>query len=730
MPAGVEVIEERSSKPAWWVAFWQTVIRYEPDKVTPWLAFRNALGITLPLIFGVATGSLPSSVIVCTGALNVCFSDNDDSYAHRARRMFSSCVLVAIAVFVGGMSGHHNWSAVLVAAGWAFAAGMMVSISAVAADLGVISLVTLVVFQASPVPWDFAAYSALLAFGGGLLQTMLSLALWPVRRYEPERRVLGELYLELSRAAKSSIQSSAAPPASGQITLAQNSLAALNRDHSVEAERYRLLLSQAERIRLSLLALAKLRSRMKREDEGRDEAAILDQCFPIYSRLLASIGNWLLTGESAKSSAECLKELNNLTTAMGESDGEAASTVAAMILDARHQMEALAGQLRSAVDLAAYTTPTGVEAFKQREARQPWGLRLQGTLATLRANLTLRSAACRHAVRLAVCIGIGDLLARGVDWRRSYWLPMTIAIVLKPDFTATFSRGVLRLAGTFAGLVLATGLFHLLPSAIAPEVGLIGVLAFAMRCFGPANYGIFVTALTAMVVLLLAATGVEPGDVIAPRGLNTLVGGMIALVAYWVWPTWERTQVSEMMARMLDAYRDYFQLVMNGYFQPEASRSEDMDRARLAGRLARSNLEASVDRLTAEPGASAESLRLINAMMASSHRMIHAMMGLEAGLFQSRPVPPREASRAFAKDVELTLYFLAAALRGSALARNDLPSLRDDHLAVVRSGDSLVERYALVNVETDRITNSVNTLAEQTLEWIAMRRPSGRKLIQ
>ena len=108
-------------KPNWWEAFWQSVIRYETAKVTPWLAFRNALGITLPLLFGVITGSLASSAIVCTGALNVCFSDNEDPYAHRARRMLAACALVGTAVFVGSISGHYHWTAVLVAAGWAFA---------------------------------------------------------------------------------------------------------------------------------------------------------------------------------------------------------------------------------------------------------------------------------------------------------------------------------------------------------------------------------------------------------------------------------------------------------------------------------------------------------------------------------------------------------------------------------------------------------------------------------
>ena len=39
---------------------------------------------------------------------------------------------------------------------------------------------------------------------------------------------------------------------------------------------------------------------------------------------------------------------------------------------------------------------------------------------------------------------------------------------------------------------------------------------------------------------------------------------------------------------------------------------------------------------------------------------------------------------------------------------------------MVESGGSLTERHALVNVETDRLTNSLDTLAEQILDWIAM----------
>jgi uncharacterized membrane protein YccC len=297
---------------------------------------------------------------------------------------------------------------------------------------------------------------------------------------------------------------------------------------------------------------------------------------------------------------------------------------------------------------------------------------------------------------------------------------MTIAIVLKPDFSATFTRGVLRLAGTFIGLAVATGLFHLLPAALGAQVALIAVLAFLLRCFGPANYGILVTAVTAMVVLMISITGVPPGEVMAVRGLNTVVGGAISLFAYWIWPTWEQTQVGEGMAQMLDAYRNYFRAIRESYLRPESSSAPELDRTRLEGRLARSNLEASIDRVSVEPGVPVRSVSLLSGMLASSHRLAHAMMALEAGLFLSHPAPARQAFQTLANHIEITLYSLAAALRGSPLRPEELPDLREDHHALAESGDPLTERYALVNVETDRITNSLNTLSEEVLLWLGL----------
>jgi hypothetical protein len=94
-------------------------------------------------------------------------------------------------------------------------------------------------------------------------------------------------------------------------------------------------------------------------------------------------------------------------------------------------------------------------------------------------------------------------------------------------------------------------------------------------------------------------------------------------------------------------------------------------------------------------------------------------MSLEAGLARSRPVPARPPFRKFAADVDRTLELLAAALRSATVAAADLPDLREDHHELLHSGDPHIDRYELVNIETDRIANSLNTLAGEIIGWIS-----------
>jgi uncharacterized membrane protein YccC len=677
------------------------------------MGLRNALGIVLPLAVAVDLGYPASGLVAATGALNVAAADGEDSYRQRGARMLASSVIGAAAVMIGALSAPNEIAAAVIGVLWAFAAGLVVCLGTAAGDIGMISLVVFIIYSKQALTPTHAAGAGLLALAAGLLQTALSIALWPFRGHQPERREIGDFYNELARVATLPPDPYGAPPASQQITRAQQALSSLAGDHRVEAERLFALVSQGERIRLSLLALGRTLVRARREEGSEPATAVIQLFLERASSLLSALGNSIQGQPLSAAASALLKELEDPAAALRLAEERSKQlAIHPHLSEARIQMDALAGQLRAAVELSRTATPEGEITFAAREARAPWYLQLTGWVATLRANLSLESSACRHAIRLAICIAIGSVIIRSFHLPRAYWLNMTVALVLKPDFGSTFSRGVLRLAGTYAGLTLATILFRFASPTPASHVILIGFLAILMRGFGRANYGVLVTLLSALIVLLFSLNGVAPHDVIASRALNTTIGGILALAIYWIWPTRERTQAPEAMAIMLDAYRLYFQAIARSYLDGRAVDPRALDRLRINVRLARSNVETSVDRLSAEPFADANQLRVVNAALASSHRFIHAAMALEAGLTADAPPPAGEPFQVFSHDLETFLYLLGAHLRGSPLAPDNLPDLREDHNRLPRTDTALL-------IETDRMVNSVNTLAEQIFSWTA-----------
>jgi len=51
-----------------------------------------------------------------------------------------------------------------------------------------------------------------------------------------------------------------------------------------------------------------------------------------------------------------------------------------------------------------------------------------GRIARLLANLSFIPPHSVTPVRLALCVGLGDAIGRGLHLERAYWLPMTIAM--------------------------------------------------------------------------------------------------------------------------------------------------------------------------------------------------------------------------------------------------------------------------------------------------------------
>ena len=701
-----------------WDHLRRALTQYDRSKVNAARGLRNALGVALLLAAGAVAGRIGPAVVMATGALNVGFGDSTDPALPRGRRMLVTSVLVALAVYIGSTCGWTLPSALAAAALWSFGAGLLVSLGTQTANLGVTSTCVLFIFASHPLSPSDAAMASLLAFGGGLFQTMLSVIPWPSKPYQPERLALASLYQSLAQLSTHEAPDGSAPPATQKTNAAAEAIAERQTDHTTAAARYRALLDQGERIRAGLLTMRSLRARLAHTEHSALPAKLMDDYLAAARAVLEAASNTLQTGVPCAANPPPTRDAEALLEKFRALPPDTEPHV--LLADIRTQMDSLTRQLRITFDMANHATPTGRIAFARSEASHPWRLRTSGGLSTIRANLSFRSTAFRHAVRLAACVTAAELLGRSLGWNRPYWLPLTVAVVLKPDFSSTFSRGLLRLLGTFTGLLIATALIHWLPQSIPVEIALIMAATFILRWTGPAHYGVLALSVSELVVMMLALSGVQPERTILARGLNTFLGGALALLAYTLWPTWERTQVAEIFARMLDAYRIHLNLITDAFASNSPDTDLSFERTRSAARLSRTNLEASVDRMAAEPATKPAERDRWQAMLAASHILAHSIIVFHATLLAApdslAPLGNDETFKEFVHGVLETLRELAALLRGAVPATVSFPDLREAHYRLLHCGLPTAAPHSLVAVESDRMVNSLNTLREQVLK--------------
>ena len=577
----------------------------------------------------------------------------------------------------------------LATAACGFFGGLLVVFGTDTARVGMTSMILLVVTASTPTSLVGALSGAALIFCGGLLLTLFSLAAWPWHRYLPERHALAKVYAGLAILARQRTHDDADVPALTEaMTTLQQTLLGEHRAHGRAMEAFGVLLELAERIRLELTAMAELHANPAAHAMFRDDAA----------RVLAAIAGALEQGESPEQAARALQTLQASERALLDGSTSTGSLAA--------HIHALSGQLAAAVRNADWAGSRGELRASAAETHLPKALRSSSTWATLRASLTPRSVAFRHALRMAVCLSAALWLSRLLQLPHGYWLPMTAAIVLRPDFAATFNFGLLRVLGTVLGLVLTTALLHFSPNEPWAHLALMAVLCMAFRYLATAHYGIAVAALTGTVVILLSYEGVGSSAAVVDRVINTALGCGMALLAYVAWPTWERGRARAALAVMLDAYASYLRALA----QPDQRNAHHETRS--AARTARTNAQASLDRMRSEPATPAELLVLARTLFANGNRLARTAMTLEAMVDDLATLPASAEIRHFVEQCANTVQAIATALREQR-GMDTLPDLRTRQRTLVALLQSAGDRAAteLLARLSDRLVDNVNTLA-------------------
>src|SRR5258707_1924262 len=152
---------------------------------------------------------------------------------------------------------------------------------------------------------------------------------------------------------------------------------------------------------------------------------------------------------------------------------------------------------------AAGQLKTG-EAIPREQVREPARPKIERFkfIEEIQNNLSFQSSTFRDALKLAASTVLAGVIASAFHLTRGYWIPITVVVVLKPNFGGTLHRAVQRITGPVAGALLAALILWFIHDPVWLLVILAGI-SFATFTLRWATYVAFSMALTPMIMVML-----------------------------------------------------------------------------------------------------------------------------------------------------------------------------------------------------------------------------------
>jgi uncharacterized membrane protein YccC len=611
------------------------------------LAVRGTLGLMVPLLAEQAL-SRPALNVVAFAAFLLAFGDLTEDRGWLAR-LAAGSVFGALAVASGVLAGAHPAAAALAMLGW----GVLLGLAGVYGD-GAAAM-------ALPVAWAFleigltapdrsvsaaAEYGALF-LGGGAWAIALAWAMLLVRRDRPLAERTAACYDALSAyLARPSADSAADPSARGfrptpetrvRSAIADARRLALETRQRQSAasplvQRLVVLIELADQIFSHAVADAELRA-------GRPASSALAEGARAVGRALLGHASPAATTEAASALEQAIttRTTGHAASASPEPAGARTEPARAVlgpdvaagpadrdVVIPRLLATSIAHAIRVADgDPVASDAPLPAADPSNRPARSRE--RLLAPLATI---FDRRSIVARHALRYGVVTALAVLIDSALAPPFGYWIPLTATVVLKPYAGSTLTRAGQRLTGTIAGVSVGVLLEHTLTDPTAR--GMASAAAFfATIAVLRLNYALAIFFLSAGIVPFEGLLGARAEwQVGLLRALDTGIGGALALAGgYLLWPSFERRSFPAMLAAALTSTARYADRVLAGPAGDTVSAADVECAYRQAG-VDNTNLQASFQRVVAEPGTDAVRLQAALVAVVALQRMLLTLRGL------------------------------------------------------------------------------------------------------
>lgn len=275
-------------------------------------------------------------------------------------------------------------------------------------------------------------------------------------------------------------------------------------------------------------------------------------------------------------------------------------------------------------------------------------------------NLSSKSSIFRHSVRVSLMLLIGFLVSKLFPvGHHSYWILLTLLVILKPAYSLTRQRNAERLIGTFiGGIAGALILIYVEDQAVL----FVFLLIFMVGTYSSQriNYTVSVLFMTPYILILFSFLGENNLNITKERIVDTLIGSIIAFFSsYVVLPNWEYFQFKNFMREVLIANYHYLHHVAKEL----SGKSTDVISYKLARKdvyVSSANLGSAFQRMLTEPKSKQQNIKEYHKFVVLNHMLSSYIATLMTTLHQSNSI---DIDLAHIKLIRKSLYTLSDVIK-------------------------------------------------------------------
>ncbi|MBY0556467.1 MAG: FUSC family protein [Burkholderiaceae bacterium] len=328
-------------------------------------------------------------------------------------------------------------------------------------------------------------------------------------------------------------------------------------------------------------------------------------------------------------------------------EGKPAQEALAVLRAQRNKIRAIIqmiGELHIASQKVSDSTPFWVDAdMGPFLSQQKYELRM------IFSHLRMDSPIFRFSLRVAMAISAGLAVASWLPYAaHSYWIVLTIVIILKPSFSMTKQRRSDRIVGTIIGCVITALILRYLnyPAAI---LGLLILATVATPTFIYLRYRYAAIAVSVMILLQMHLIAPGNHELIIERLVDTFVGAAVATAFSFVLANWEYQSLPRLIKEVLTVNLRY----MQASFDLLQGKGRDdfayrIERKRLMDSLA--GLSSALVRMLDEPASKQRAVEDINLFIVQNYLLVAHVAALRAIVRRHIREIPTEALNAMLVD--------------------------------------------------------------------------------